>query len=80
MPANGCAKPFVGIISFEKQKSPSVDIFDTKMDLNPPHVKFSGSFLYMSHRTPVNVLSIMRGHPQAFFYFQNLDKKDLDGT
>ena len=50
-------KAICGHKSFEKQKSPSVDIFDTKMDLNPPHVKFPSSFLYKSHRTPVSDLT-----------------------
>ena len=36
MPTNGCTKLFVGIISCEKQDSRFTDIFDTKVDLNPP--------------------------------------------
>ena len=44
MPTNGGAKPFVGINLAENLESSSVDIFDTKKDLNLPKKNFLGLF------------------------------------
>ena len=46
--------------SCEKQKTPSVDIFDTKMDSNPPPTKFFGLFLFKSHKKPMSRFSQSR--------------------
>ena len=79
MPANGCVKPFAGINLIKNKKTPTIDIFDMKVDLNPPSVKISGSFLYKSYRTSVNDLSIMKRSFTGFFVAQGCYQKEMDG-
>ncbi len=66
--------------SFKKQKTPSVDIFDRKVDLNPPPTKFSDAFLCTLYRMPLSGLPASRGQSKAFFIARSCDKKDLNGT
>lgn len=74
MPANGCTKPFAGIISFEKQDSRSTDIFDTKVDLNPTIQNFSRLKLDILTKRPVSDLSISENRSWAFLLSEVLIK------
>ncbi len=49
MPTNGCAKPFVGIISFEKQDCGSVDFFEGKWIRTLPK-KYLGTAPKIKHK------------------------------
>ena len=48
--------------SCEKRNLSAVDIFDTKVDLNPPPTKFSWLKLDILTKLPVNNFSFAREH------------------
>ena len=62
-------KAICGHKSCEKQKSQSVDIFDTKMDSNHPPTKFSSLFLYKSHKAPTSDFLQSGNKSQVLFYW-----------
>ena len=71
MPANGSAKPFVGI-NLAKNKISHPQIFSTqKWTRTPPKKIFNKIFqlvLFILHSTPVSDLLLMRGQSRALFY------------